>query len=359
MATYQPGGITSNQAGMFNAVKGTSPIGYNNPVAGANAESQWLVGRDPNKAVTWLNGKGYNFAGDLVATQPAPSGGGGGGGGSTYDAEAAARAAEQARLQAGFDKQKSNIFGTAREAAGIGGNKLGGSIRGFLNDLRTNQQGVDNSYIQSALAKKQGYNSILDMVGRGIKSGGVMLANRNAGDSSGAQAIAEAYGDIGRREMSGVNNEFSQKERENQQAEEALMRQRQAGIADIRDEKSNIINNIAMDARGKLAELDAAMVDADLPTRIAIDQERNKIKAEVTKLLAKYDAQLSQGAAGIKGMTPEQRRAEAYRLANEGVAAEDSFNFSDTVQSNFSGGQAEPNGLPLYTLPRTNEDQLG
>lgn len=273
--------------------------------------------------------------------------------------QAQAEAERKANLQAGFDKQKSNIYGTARDAAGIGGRKLGGSIRDFIESLTTGQQNVDNSYIQSALAKKQGYNSILDMVGRGIKSGGVMLANRNAGDSSGASAIAEAYGDIGRRELSGVNNEFSQKEAQNAQAEEALRRQQQAGVADIQDEKSNIINNIALNARGKLAELDAAIADADLPTRIAIEQEKNKIKQEVSGLLAQYDSQLSSGVKGVKRMTPEQRRAEAFRLANEGVAAEDAFNFSDQVQTSFANGGGGQSGLPLFSLPRGNDEQLG
>lgn len=313
------------------------------------------VGQDPNKTVGYIMGRPVNYGGDFLdggapavlgeSTSSTPA----------YDPEAARRSA----LQSGFDSQKSNIYGTARDAASIAGRKIGGSITDFIGDLRSGQRGIDEQGIQAMLAKKQGYNSINDMVGQGIRSGNLMLGNNNAGDSSAAQAIAEAYGQIGRKELSGVGNEYAQKERENQLAQEQLLEQQQAGIGRIQGSKQDMIDNIVLEARNKLAELDAAIVDADLPTRIAIEQERNAIKSEVTGMLSKFDSQLTQGVKGIKAKSAEQRQAEAYQLANEGVAADQAFNFSTEIPQQFQGTGPSAGGLPLFSLPRNSEEQLG
>lgn len=257
-----------------------------------------------------------------------------------------------------FNSQKSNIFGSARDAAGNAGLNYKNSILDFLDSLRSGQQSIDEQGIQAELAKKQGSDSILDMVNRGVRSGGVMLANKNAGDSSAAGAIARAYGDMGRREMSNVGNQYEQQQRAIDMSQEDLMRQQASGTRKLGDSKTQMVNNIVTDARDKLAQLDAQMMDADLPTRIAIEQERNAIKNEVMGILSKFDSQLTQGVKGVKAKSREQRRAEALNLATKGVAPENAFDFNTEAPAEFQNTGPFAGDLPLFSLPRGRDESL-
>lgn len=262
------------------------------------------------------------------------------------------------RLVSGFDAQKDNIFGTARDAAANAGIGYKNSILDFIDSLKSGQRQVDEQGIQSDLAKKQGYDSILDMVGRGIRSGGVMLANKNAGDSSAAGALSRAYGDMGRREMSGIGNQYEQQQREIDMAQQDLMDQQASGVRKLGDSKTQMVNNIVAEARNSLASLDAQMLEADLPTRIAIEQEKAKIKDDVLGQLSRFDAQLNSGISGIKRLTPEQRRAQAYQRAAEGVAPENAFQYNDTAPGQFQNTGPFAGDLPLFSLPRGRDERL-
>src|SRR5205085_1525532 len=104
-------------------------------------------------------------------------------------------------LISGFDTQKSNILNTAGEAIGQSSANTRSSVLDFLDSYRSGQNKINTAASRNELAKMQGVSSVNGMVGRGIRSGGVTLANKNASDSSASGAIARAYGDIGGREL--------------------------------------------------------------------------------------------------------------------------------------------------------------
>ena len=149
-----------------------------------------------------------------------------------------------------------------------------------MQSLKEGQRGIDSKAVQTELAKKQGTTGVLGMVGRGIKSGGVMLGNKNAASSSGAEAIARAYGDIGRRELSNVGNQYAQGMDQVQQAQVGLDEQRATGVRKYGENKAMVVNNIVSEARNKLAALDGQIAGASLPNRINIEAEKEAIKAD-------------------------------------------------------------------------------
>lgn len=255
-----------------------------------------------------------------------------------------------------FNKQKSNLFGTALEAAQAGGNRLKGNILDLVDSLRAGQSSIDNQGINSELARLQGRSGVQDMVGQGIRSGATLLGSKNAGDSSAAGAIANAYGQIGNKELRNIGNQYEMGQRDIGLAQEDLDRQRAAGVRDIGESKSDIISNIVLDARGKLAALDADMAQADLPDRIAIEQEKNKIKSQVANELKKYDTMLKSKVSGVKGLGRDKQIAKAYDLQSAGYDLGDqAFDFSAETPAQFQGTGPFSSGLPIFTNRFTKE----
>lgn len=253
-----------------------------------------------------------------------------------------------------FASQKGNIGTTALEAAQNQGLTLKNNILDLVDSLKVGQQGIDNQAINALLAKMQGTQGVMGMVGRGIKSGGVMLANKNATDSSAAQAIANAYGDLGRRELSSVGNQFGVAQRGVEQAQANLDMQRNSGVRKIQDSKQQFINGIVSDARNKLAQLDADMANASLPDRINIEQEKEGIKNQVINTLQQYDQMLNEQTSGVQAMNDQQRQSQAYQLMNQGQAPENAFQYSTEAPAVMAGGPSASN-LPLFTFARRRQ----
>jgi len=260
-------------------------------------------------------------------------------------------------LMSGFDAQKSSIFNSANEAAGASGSKLQGSILDFISSLRQGQKSVDSSAINNILAKLQGQAGVQNMVGQGIKSGYTMLGNRNAGDSSASEGLARAYSEVGNREMRNVGNQYATNEREVQNQQGMLDDQRASGMRQLNQSKEDTINNIVNDARRSLADLDIKMLEADMPTRIAIEQEKNAIKTAITAQLQQYDAMLRDQAAGIKASTFDQRQAEATRMQSEGYDLGDkAFNFTSSIPAQLRNTGPFSSGLPIFSNRYRQED---
>jgi hypothetical protein len=255
-------------------------------------------------------------------------------------------------LVSGFATQKDNIYGTSKEAAQNSVIGLHDSILDFLDSSRTGQRNVNERAVQNELGKNQGFAGIAGMVGRGIRSGGVLLANKNASDSSASEALARAYGDIGLRENNKVNNQYEQENRQIGLAQDDINTQVAAGQRKIGTSREQSINSIALDARNKLASLDAAIAGANLPQRIAIEQEKNQVRAQVAGILGQYDGELNQGVAGIHPTAPDERRATAAGLATAGVSATNPFDFSNATPAQFQGTGPFASDLPLFTAPR-------
>lgn len=251
----------------------------------------------------------------------------------------------------GFDTQHQNILGSENDAISNAGLGLNSNILDFLDSLKATQTGIDRQSVQNELAKKQGTASVLDAVGHGIKSGGVILANKNASNSSAGDALAAAYADIGRRQLSGVGNQYAQGQNAVQQSEADLATQEAGGVRQLQTSKTQVVNGIVGDAQTKLAALDGQIASANLPDRINIEAEKEQVRQTALSQLQQYDQLLSQGVAGITPATQAQNQAQAASMASAGTAPDNSFNFSTQMPAQFQSTGPFASDLPLFTTP--------
>ena len=262
------------------------------------------------------------------------------------------RAAYDAKVN-NYDAQKQGILGSAADQTGIYAGQYNRGILDFLDNQRLGQQGIDTKASRNELAKMQGVQGVLGSVGRGIKSSGVMLANRNAGDSSAAQALANAYGDQGRRQLSGIGNQYEMGNQDIQSAQNAFAIQQASGVRNLQGSKDDFVNKLALDTRNSLAALDAQIAGESLPNRIAIEQEKEAVRTRAIQALQQYDAQLQSGVQGIQATGADQRRAKAAELMNAGTnLGADAFNYSTEVPTQFQGTGPFSSELPLFSLAR-------
>lgn len=254
-------------------------------------------------------------------------------------------------LVSGYDTQIGSVYDTAGETATTKGGQINRGILSFLDQLRLGQAGIDNQAVNNELALRQGRQGVSGMVGRGIRSGGVLLANKNAGDSSAAQAIARAYGDVGRRQLSSIGNQYALQNRNISQAQDAFNVNRTGKVRDFKGSKTDLINGIVSDARSSLASIDAEMSGLSLPDKINAEQDKEKVRQDALEKLAYLDSKLGQ-ADDILPTSLEQRRSAALGLSNAGEAATDAFSFTDQVPAQFQGAGL-PSSLPLFSAPRS------
>lgn len=250
-------------------------------------------------------------------------------------------------------------LGTIRSSAG---DKINTDFRNFdrginrsYDDFFSQQQSIDNQGIQNELAKRQATTGILGMVGRGIQSGGTMLANRNAGSSSAAGAIARAYGQLGQRELASAGQEYELGNFGIEQAQEGFNRSRKSSLEDIDEEIQNSVSGIASEAEAKLAQLDQQRLGLSLPEQFEVEQQKNRIKAEAKAKLFGLVNKAKERFGSINPLSGEDRRAKAYELATAGQAPENPFDFSTEapLPAAASGG---PN-LPIYINPRRRREE--
>lgn len=298
-----------------------------------------------------LVSSGVTKSGIYVPTKIANDYYGSGGGGQVSADPYAAYGGTDAynSLVSGFDSQKQNIFGTALDAANALKPGYGQSIMDTIHSLTTGQQGIDRKSIQNEASKIQGGRDILDMVGRGVRSGGVTLAGRNAGNSSAAQAIANAYGQLGQRQLSQVGNQYAAN-----QGDIGVAQGEQDYAVNNAPSKFHAalignVNSIVADARDKFGQLDAAMASASLPDRIAIEQEKEAVRQQVLDVLGKYDQQLKEGVSGIHAAGADDIRAKANAQLSAGQADPNLFNYSTQAPAQFQNTGPSASELPIYT----------
>lgn len=250
-----------------------------------------------------------------------------------------------------YMNEKGSILDSVNNRLNKESQGYGRGLEDYYIGAKSFQDSLNQKAAQNELARMQGRSDILGKVGRGITSAGVMLGQKNAGSSSAAGAIANAYGQIGNRDIQkveqgyGVNQEGINLEQQNFNESNQIKTKR------IEEDKSNIINDIAKEAETQLKALNAKVAGASLPNRIAIEQEKNRIISQATSKLSEYDRFLNQ-SRGLAGRDANANRAEAQRLQGIGVAAEQPFQFQqqDNMQQQMQGPAG--GNLPLYTLPR-------
>lgn len=252
-----------------------------------------------------------------------------------------------------FNTGKQNVYTGSSEAAQAGGQNYGSSILNFLDSLRSGQKAIDTRSINNELAKQQGYQGVQGMVSRGIRSGGTLLANRNASNSSAAQAIARAYGELGRGQLSNIGNQYALENRNIGQAQEDFNTQQQAGVRGLNLSHDQLINDIVFKARDAFARLNDQAASASIPDRVNIEQEKEAIRQQALQQLSQYDQQLSSGVAGVRPTDQTQNRSSANDLASAGQAAANPFNFTNEAPAQFQGTGPSGFSLPIFTSPRS------
>lgn len=259
-------------------------------------------------------------------------------------------------LISGFNTQKDTVRSSALDSASNWGLGYGLSIRDLISSLTNSQRGIDKAGVQNELAKKSGTQGVQNMVGRGLKQAGTMLAQKNATNSSASEAVSRAYGDLGRQQLSKVGGQYAAGLADIQEKQNELVEQQGLGVSKLQVGKEQFINSTVADAQNKLAALDAQIAGANLPNRIAIEQEKNNIRAEALARLQAYDAQLSSGVAGIKPTSVDERRSAALQQMNAGVAPETAFDYTTEAPAQFQGTGPYSGSIPLFTMPRNRRE---
>lgn len=329
MVTFNPSGMDYRGGGGTVSLTPSSPVSLSNIQAPATDQNTYL--------------------GDTYYDQQA-----------AYDQQQAAAAAQQkAEQDAAFRSAKQieegNVYSTANQAASNWGTGYNSSIRDYLDDSRVGQQGIDLAGAKNIQARNQGQAGIMGMVGRGIKSSGMMLGNRGAGSSSAVQGLANAYGQLGKQQMSNVGNQYKMGEMDVAQQQNVFNTSREKSLRKLSEGKSTFINSVISDAQQKLNQLNAEYAGASLPDRIAIDQKIADLKGQVSGVFQQYDQNLASENAKIKASGYDQRQVQANSMRDAGTSlGADAFNFTDQAPMEFQG-QQNPAGsnLPIWTRPRT------
>jgi hypothetical protein len=257
--------------------------------------------------------------------------------------------AAYSKAVADYGSAKNTTYGSINDAENTAGNKYNSSILDFLDSFKAGQTNIDRSAVQNELTRSEGRNNVLDMVGSGLRSGGVILNNANASNSSAGEQLGRAYGEIGRKELSKVGNayELGNDNIANQQSD--LL----SGLSTFQrhsdETKTDTVNSLVSSATSQLAQLNALAQNASLPDRIQIEQEKARIRNETMAKLSAYDSALASGVANTKASTADENRKKAQSLLQAGVAPENSFNLTTSVPGSLQGTGPFASNLPLFS----------
>jgi len=328
-------------------ISGSSiPLGYSQPLSGQNTIQNTAPTSDQ-----YLGGNIFQPQVEGATTTTTNTGGT-----STVDyAAQQAAAANAQRLADGtalFNTQLGVVDSSTGLAATNSSGDLKNSILDYIDSLKVNQTGRNNQTVQNYLAKQQGAQGVQDMVGQGIRSGGVQLNNGNAGDSSAAGAIANAYGQLGRSQLSSVGNQFAQAQNTVQQGADADQVALAAKLRDLPQAQSDIVNSIVSDAQQKLGAIDQQMAYMSLPDRVDMEAQKQQITNDVLGKLQGFDQILSSG--GNQALVAQDQGTsiqKAGQLFTAGTAPDNAFNFNTNVPTALQGTGAQPGALPIYTNP--------
>jgi hypothetical protein len=285
---------------------------------------------------------------------PAPAPSSGGGRGSTQTVPVNPYAGTRWGSAAGLREAKNQLFQNfITGAEGAAGNYRT-SVEDLVRNLNLGQRNIESQAAQNELAKMQGVQGIRGMVGRGIRSAGTMLASKNASDSSAAQAIANAYGQIGQRELGKVNTQYGVAGQNLAQQQEQQTYNLNTGIDRLLRSKDQTVNEMVNKTRDAIMALNQEIAGAGLSDKIALEQEIGRLKNDLVGRLQAYDAQLTE-ARKIGPGSQEERLRKAQELAQLGQVATNPFQFTtEAPQTTQETGTIA--NLPIFTY-RKNQGQ--
>lgn len=300
-------------------------------------------------------------AGSSSAAAPGGGGGGGGGGGSgayagsTPFVDPYAKWGGYAGYQQAvgdYNSQRSATMGSINDRISNEATGYHSGLLDFIDSLRSGQRRLDAQSVQNELSRRSGTAGVYDTVGHGIRSGGVILANKNAGTSSATEGIARAYGDIGRRELNGVNNQYEQGVNTLHNAEADFTDQTQQGVRHLNENKVQISNGIVSDAQNAISALNQQAANASLPDRINIESEKERIRNDALTRLASFDAELNSGVSSAAPMSTDASRSKAEQLFTAGSVPNNPFDFTSSIPAQFQNTGPFASDLPLFSRPK-------
>lgn len=248
-----------------------------------------------------------------------------------------------------YNNLKNTTFGSINNAIGQSAAGYHSSILDYLDSERQQQRAIDAKSVNNELARQQGTQGVLDMVGNGVKSGGVVLANGNAGTSSAGEAIAKAYGTIGRQQLSSVGNQFAQGQNGINTDQANLGVANETQKRHTTESKANTINTIVNSATSQLASLNQSAAYASIPERVQIDQKIASVRQQALDALSAYDNELSTGLNSNGPQSPDAIRASATGLATAGTAPENAFSYTTDVPAELQNSGQFASSLPIFT----------
>lgn len=228
--------------------------------------------------------------------------------------------------------------------------QYGSEVNSYNNAWKNGVIKFNNAYTQNELGRQQGVGGIYDMVGHGVRSAGVQLANRpGASTSSAGEAVARAYADIGGREMNKVGNEFAQRQQATGVEKQIWDNDMGTAEGNLKNKREQLVNTIVTDANDKMFQLNQSAVSASLPQRVAIEQEKTRIRNDATARLLGVDASIAPTKQQNAVFNRDQVGAEASKLNKAGAAALNPFDFTTSVPGQFAGTGPFSSDLPLFS----------
>lgn len=287
-------------------------------------------------------------------------------GGSTTSAQdvAAAQAAQaQAAAEANYQNIKSGDMSTINSNIGANASQYNSDILGAFQDTggyNSQQSNINQEQTQNELARLQGMQGVRDMVNNGVQGGGVMLDNAGAGTSSAGEALARAYGILGRQQASGVGQQAAEGESSISNDQNNLTNAENFFTGTkMPNEKQSIVNNIVSAASQSLTYLNAMALSSSLPDQIDIANQIAQVKAQATAALSAYDGELASNVASNAPQTSDQTSSKAASLFAAGTAPEQEFNFTSEAPAQFANTGPSASSLPIFTSSQANKNDNG
>ncbi len=262
--------------------------------------------------------------------------------------------------QAGYTAKRSNYGATqgsyeagARTGLRDVGNEYETKNNAFTDEVTQGQEGINSGLAGNQLNLRRSMEGIIRMIQQGIRSGGVALANMNAGSSGASDALARAYAKVGNQQTGDVRGDAALQEEELQKQQGALNLKRQQGEQSMGTWRDTETDRVKSDFGSKLQVLRSQADSEGLGDTVntgLVDQ----VLGEALQRLASIDQARTQKLSGVRQMTPDEIMKEAIRLDELGtVGTPFSFEGPDVRY----GGSNAPQGsdLPLFVK---NKDQL-
>jgi hypothetical protein len=288
-------------------------------------------------------------AGGVGSSGYAPGGlytGGGGSGGAAAAPVDPYNSDQHAFLDA-LNGAIGNIEQNGADAFGTANRTLQGQSDSLFNKVQTGQKGVDRARENVELNRLNGIRDVLGFVRNGLQSAGTRLSNMNALDSSGADAFARAYGQIGNQKSRAVGNSAFLAGRDVDTQQDQVDLTRTQGITDFQRLRDEQVASIGSSVRQQLAQLDQQAAGLSLPGRVAVDAEKNKIISAGQAQLNALDAALQGRVGGVKAEGTDAVRQTARQLQTAGTAGNNPFDVGlDNISTSVSGPAISQ--LPLF-----------